>query len=966
MVKSFIPEYKPSGVYANMPIQMTFNMPLTNDDGTPASVSFDNISIYSGKDKINSCFYEPELKNNNTLVQVIPNANALISYMNSKNTRTMDITVRIEADKLSITKNGFECNYYDKGNTVFNYKAIAFSETQSPDQIGELILSKKELTAQNVGSLTIEGEIQKEGTPETSFNSLDIVKERRVKDYVYLYGKFFDADSGMQGIKITETMLNDKEGTVQSSDPIETIVDKNYLSLLTEDENTLEYIYRYKLKSADGCIKLTVNGVDYCGNLSNSVNYKLIKDTYIGIDKIYVYNCLFKHICPYEYYWFDGNENTLLADVNHVKILIESPLTNTKTDSYKYRYSLYQRSQFKQKLVYGSYSMDTSELTIECEYMSKDGPVKVPMTPKTDSTNTKYFDIALNVNSVAGLKFKIHISDDIGNHEEKEFQFPGGIDTIKNIETNKLHGNLKIYGSRVYFESSAPWTGAIGFTTDNSQCASGCNSSADMFYSELLGYSSDSYVFKLDAFTNKIVLINNITNSYVENSNYAYTGCDLLGPLQTINISNSVNVESITETNTDKLNLLAPVNTTFIKGEPGKGNVYVTLEFNPDVWKYWNEIQFNSSYDNSNHTSGPLQIVRKGTKFYSFEDPRAQQYKTGYTLKMTGFVVNMQTQDGSITSLTSKSGTKNYKTPNLPASCYNIAPTIYTPGVHYQFDENGKLIVGAVFVTLADSTQQIEKVIYWGPDGQQHINDYIKFQKEGYYQYLVYYYNAENFLENGDLTFVVEDQNGNVSNEKVLKKPTIPYVSGLNSATQVKFSEKIDSGAPSYTLYYSSYGENGFSSQKGYTISPPATTMNITDLPSNKYIRFYVTRRWDTSSEDLVSPYSYLYWSTVSGTHFGYMFDDNRGISLYSDLPVLVHTVITRRPLADCENWTIEQWENDYHKIRNDVVINFSSTDQTIKRYHIDTSDLTVGDNYVVIAHFADGHTDMSAVRHFE
>ena len=82
-----------------------------------------------------------------------------------------------------------------------------------------------------------------------------------------------------------------------------------------------------------------------------------------------------------------------------------------------------------------------------------------------------------------------------------------------------------------------------------------------------------------------------------------------------------------------------------------------------------------------------------------------------------------------------------------------------------------------------------------------------------------------------------------------------------------------------------------------------------------------------------------------------------------SDQPVLVNTIITKRPLSECRNWTYEKWNHRHKTLRNDKYLEFSPSDRTYKSYTIDLTEIPYGYCYVVVAHFADGSVKMSDVR---
>ncbi len=112
-------------------------------------------------------------------------------------------------------------------------------------------------------------------------------------------------------------------------------------------------------------------------------------------------------------------------------------------------------------------------------------------------------------------------------------------------------------------------------------------------------------------------------------------------------------------------------------------------------------------------------------------------------------------------------------------------------------------------------------------------------------------------------------------------------------------------------------------------------------------------------------PYYFYTGTPSSGASTDALYASSNIPSMYfvnSDQPVLVNTIITKKTLSECRNWTYEKW-NHRHKVINDKYFNFSSSDRKIKSYNIDLTEIPYGYCYVVVAHFADGSVKMSDVR---
>ena len=86
-------------------------------------------------------------------------------------------------------------------------------------------------------------------------------------------------------------------------------------------------------------------------------------------------------------------------------------------------------------------------------------------------------------------------------------------------------------------------------------------------------------------------------------------------------------------------------------------------------------------------------------------------------------------------------------------------------------------------------------------------------------------------------------------------------------------------------------------------------------------------------------------------------------VAISSHSPVLVQTAVTWQPYEVCKDWSAEEWIFYKHIIKNEQ-LDLDNTNSLI-RYRIENENgnqIKPGQCYCVIAHFADGHTEKSAV----
>ena len=948
-IVSTAPAYSDAGVYANMPIEVTFNIPMINEDGSAVNFSFDNISIQAAGIGINKYFYDPELSSDGKSLKIVPKALEFLEYILKEGKKAVDVQVTFKTELISIVLGEKAYNLFKNSNEVFTYKVNSTLEKGLPE-CDNLTVS----TTQDGANLPVEG------NSETQFTSLAVINEHAVAKYVYLHGEAFDADSGIKSIVLEETLLNAKDGAGVNHITKKFVYDTKDLEIIREENKQIEFKLQHELSVDDGRFSLEVYAEDYCGNKSAITKYMLIKDTYIGIDDIYVFNYLFNknHSDP----WTAVNKTQFENEINNVKIMIHTDLEQSCFNEGYTPVPVYKKTR------YGSFDYSLDDLIVECEYFSKEGPVHPRMGIKEshllyeDKTSTYWAllddngqEIGLNVDSVAGLKFKIRISDDLGNSEEKEFQFPSVPDNIKKINTISNYSN-------VYFNSYVPCNGCVWFYTDSGQVC---------------------WMLEKNDGTEKRASIGGAGSPFFKDiSLYNYEeNFSLFGPLHTLAVADSVTVNNITESGEDALNLLVPA-VTYAPGVSSSGSVIVTMKFDDQVWNYWDEIQFDDlylKYSDPESAKKP-HLITKNNSTYVFEDDYGLGYTDGtakFTMKGVKTYDVLKDENNNITQIKTTSGQKDFTLPVLPESCYTFAPNIALCNRYEIVD--GQFLICPVIVKLVYDTQEIKRVIYTQKYGTQHTDDYVK--KEVSDKQIKYYYPVESFLEFGDVTIAVEDQKGNTSASKVITKLDMPYILKIVDKTHAYLSESTDTtmGDLDPQIHFSVFENSGWSEDYYYSqesiysywdgelhILPTLANFEPAEYPEKKFLRFYYIEesKIDTNPFRRWSRYSYLYYdSNDTESHIGYILDDNRGVSVYSEQPVFVYTLSTKRPYDECSQWDVSDWEDTFHRASNEVVLDLNNQ---IKRYQLDLSKLESGDNYVVIAHFADGHTDMSSVRHFE
>ena len=949
-VVSFSPEYTESGVYVNMPVEIEFSVPLINDDGTTIDISFGNFNVYSCGENINSCFYEPQLSQDNKTVIIRPNPIELQKFINDRKSDSLDILVKFDKEKIRIIKDGFVLPYFEKPEISLVYCCSKNIENNPPVETSGFC-TKEELTVQNYTTIDASKKMPQEGTVPTEFNDKETIISHRIKDTVYIHAGFSDAESGIKSIMVIEKALYDKSGAALISDNIiKTIYKPQNLQLIKYDNNNIEFILEYKLSSEDGCVGLELYAVDYCDNMSKPLSYRFIKDTFVDIESVYPFNYALQTSNIQAVRTFEGTiEN---EELKSIKICNISDFEDTS----QFSYLGHLPGKYLKESPYKEIDLGPECLQVQCRYKSANGTIPVPMDFISKSDNYKYWNTVLDVESINALEFTIILTDDLGNSAEKTFKFPG------KTEKNQFYF---FSGSRIQIgiESNSTWTNIVRFN-DN------IYRTGDIYIPQ----GTIDYYREFQEYC----LIN-------ENNNHSL----LVGEINKFNFDpDTLDFEMNDLDGYDEYKeLVNPIDFYYTRGEPSSSKILTTIKFNPLLWNFWDELIVYIGDSKDRYL--PM-YLKKGSDTITFEENvTARNFKysdKGYTIWALQKVSETINDSGEITSLKINMYSTGFKPDNpIPMENYTVAPTIHAQPVFMQGKIDGHIpkfedynyYTNYFSPALVQSITPIEYIKCWHKESGEEITCDRMYNYGNFHFFIIPVWD---FYQSGAICFQAKDIYGNYTQvyeiySDQLRKQPIP---------KIKTIQKVESEDNRYKLIFENSAEaDGYSfvmtvdNEKhewnkglyyGYTtFRKNDTYLDSLNTPQNTFVKIYtcITKHFDSSFEEFpvfdTPIYFYTDNSVTNENCFGYLIDDNNGITIISDHKVLVHTMTTSCPLEACQNWDINEWLT-FHKDLNPTILEFDPQNITPQKYTVDTSSLEPGTNYVVIAHFADGHTDMSAV----
>ena len=829
---------------------------------------------------------------------------------------------------------------------------------------------------------------------------------------MYIYGKYFDQDSGVAEIEVSEYLEHSNSGSSLTLEPIVTsfsIREKNDSVSFYEDGTgytsfVIKYVIQENLKPSPlyGLISINVLVKDLCGNSSEQISVYLLNMEYNIID---YYTAWDKSSDKYPTTTQGGYLKPIPFDV------CNAPSSKTYATQGTYNFSKYNSdiktirikdeykpslfllreiikpthlnptSSFKDNIIY------CYEVDYVCEYIHRDGEKRRdPFTPYNSVTMER--TVTLDVDKVAGMSFDIiplYQGRPVGRWK---FTFP-----------------------------DAPLLNSIDQQTIKVEPAESKDSSASETIQRLAlcKYPDNSY---------KIVFINNgsVTKNNIPNDCSCYfvyarlSGQNQLFPQvkyyfdestqkYVSQSSGSVELGSDFQSTTTWFDrglmseLLGPYSktqpegttpakpaTAFSKSLGNNGYINVTLEWDSNIWGIYDTLECKldttlvtiretDTFINNEGNKVCYTIPVESTKFFSVDSYSVKDEKLDYWCRGTkNNIVSMkETQQVSLS---------NQEKTDLD----DIKPSIlYFNGLSGLNER--KPVCEFLFYDYGSGPQNGE---FWINNNSKTNNIVIpKQDKNNCYVGTV---NLEN-LNWGENTikYKLTDKNGNVTEgtlsfdlttELELTHECVKSITATDNSIKLtienKFKNNVNSGDAS--LYVYGYSGEAWFSLKTYdgstsiTSNPIEVTVSYTSVSgtSKRYSFihvFYISKDcfdstiYSTETFDTEGKNNYVIPNGGRKDSVVICSNGTNG-SNYTNVLVCIYKVRDNSPYKDlCQNWDEDKWElyGEYSGMGIFTVEPKTPTvytNDTLKRY-------LGGCYYCVIAHFANGDCVASPVMHY-
>ena len=956
-VKSVQPEYIKGYASANTPIYIQFSKNVEDSNVLDKMT----MSLADGDETISKKFEAPVLGEDKTTVIIEPKPKELIKYIeNDLQSSSVELYINLE-DGIVFNQDDIELPLSDVGGKNFKLRYKAEMEEIAPIRTDFFITNYDENIT--VNSSFTGNKFSMESIDVDSFDENTILQNRS-SGMIYIYGKYFDEGSGVRTVTVTEQRIKDKSGQNVSEQAIKTepytSQSENAVFADIGDGNT-EFCITYKTQSEDGAILITVSVADACTNtdIKQNKTVVVIKDTGLVPEELKIANSS--------------------GDITHFSMELEKPfLVAGAEDEYVATTPLslgviyndvkkYYDPQTIQ--IYAEYILNGTNKRVDFSVSERTQAVYYPGDDNGEYPiygQVQYLSMNLSDFSdetFAGKTIRLIVKDELGNINYKDYTIP----------KKPVFSYAELYNDtqyrtyyHMYYSQNAPndvlyLKDSTNFSEGNSLCFS-----KEREYTYYAQFCRDGFFGpKSESFT----------TIPADNSLPAIEGA-------VVSYSN----------------------------KPNSDQTYVTVTIPQNSWNNYSSIYYFLY-------SQRIEFV-KDTFSASYLMPTSYLYSGTYDISLFGEKSNGQRTKGASLSTEKLTGTEY---DNCKPSLSHFAVNKYS---HYYQAIKDDLLNGfdsIIACQAKDYGSGLDYVIIKSEgmeDGYRYnaddylIKDFIADNKT-YDLLLIPFWDMDddekiNFngahdssdskgnyypITRSNFTISAYDKAGNYMGSETtftfhcINKPevySITNTSDSGATYSIKFSHTNDHSKMYEYVYKLAYDSG--SKKYNWVKVREADSGNVAGLYD--YVSFdaavntiykVITQEdiyqgggnedntiddYGTSeplyiclgnnkSNDFKSSGNYDYILPFEGI--------KDSVMVSSDAITFVHTLITKKPYAECKDWDIETWEH-HRKHIGDYQFNFSDDDHYPQKYKIPLDEIGDDECYVVVAHFANGDTVRSKV----
>ena len=388
--------YSPSSSevqFANMPIIITFNMPMVNEDtGKTVEINYDNLLITAGGISLKDYFQTPVFNDDKTKLTLKPKVNDLKAYINRLEADFIEVQILL-SDNITVNyqNQSFAIKQNKNSNFIIKYKAEI--DNTAPQRI-DFFVTRQPITLENAGNIKESDKF----LLEVFGKNFEKAEKNKCNGTIYIYGKYFDNVSGVAGVTINDSPYNSKNAEFFTDDNGNTTFCIKH-NLTQPENNKVECFVSNNLQNESNHISFTA--YHKILNASQLIVYNFEEDFFNN------------SVSNFDLDYYNQNRKTL-------------KIAYSWNDSKGYEVNPFIMNNDKYQ---DSYSSALDNITyyenfkFKCEYTDKEGVIRHG-TFSNDKDNLIFYYTLENVEKLDGLKVKIIITDDVDNIAESEIVFP--------------------------------------------------------------------------------------------------------------------------------------------------------------------------------------------------------------------------------------------------------------------------------------------------------------------------------------------------------------------------------------------------------------------------------------------------------------------------------------------------------------------------------------------------------------
>lgn len=955
--------------WANIPIKIQFNVPVDASVATSIKIEYGGVSLQDL-----GLFEAPVLNADQTLVTITPKPNELAAYITSQNLSVIKIDINLGISIKTQSGETILLSEKFKSYSVWYETAIErekpvineFFVTRVPidGTVPELDLTLSSIPAQQkFVSKTID-DLEK---------SDDDILQNRTTGMVYIYGRCYDKDSGVESITVYEKRTNLQDGF----SVLGTIMEERELSSeYTSTGKDIEFLYdengnavfriKYTLDGDDvdpknGAIRLRLEAKDMAGNSSvveetvngivvkNFPEISVIKVNEIQLGDITVYNYLnncffnegttehplwslnYQKIYDFDYEYYEQNAKKIYIKDFTAQYPDGGTVNWSSVDSYK----------GIQEFVYKNTVISADKLTVTMQLMNEADSecAELNYDSQLKTWNIDLKQVFNNV-ELSGKDIKLIVKDDLGLTGEKVLTYRKIVDCycddINDKNTITLMSNDN--------DNSFPYVCII--YKYNGQYKTGIR----IFYGRKYEY------YRIP-----------------DNSTECFVFQGLLGSGFISEKSKVYYPSSVGQEVPPAIETVGTPPWSFSKSQISN-YVDVTITINEHSWddnRYDGIFAYAGLTDNS--------VCEQGSNKIVISVPMKTLKQQENTIKLYGIKNSIRSPETPIT-IAKQTAEDMLQYDNyigkldFKQTSFNDYETF---AIKYAYEDDNDI---EYFKFKLNN----EKEIVFIPSDYQNTDGYVNGTDNKIKYSALGTNNAAIeipawYLVKG--TNVITYEKKDYANNSVKETVRFSYPWDMRYEALFPFSvDKQDDG--NWTIQSSPWTNKYDGKLNFYNLS--GSNINTSILEISLHMASYQTESGLKvfKISDVVLPEDAadsfirmvplscygaqtIFYTGSAGTTNGkndlLMPNGNStdSVAVQSDAPVFVHTLVTDEPYEVCKNWSIREWETHKKHIGDEV---FNFTTASFQRYDIPVGQITAGQCYCVIAHYATNKAIQSEV----